>query len=323
MLKTFHTYSNYNKGLLALSVSIILWSLFPILTKFSFSSIPPLWTASLSTLTAAVFFAIVITGKKTWSEYKTCRVWSALITTSLLIGVIQYGLIFYGLQYTSASNASVCCVAEVLFATIIMRYINSEKLSIIQYIGMILMVLGVLAVVLPSAQGVNIGDIIIICSYALSPIGNLFAQRAREQLSSAHIMFFRSMLAGIFLTGIAICFEAEWAFGEWPNWLPLVLINGIIMFGITKLLWVEALHYLPVTLATSLIGVGPFLTMIFAVLILGEQSSLLQWLGLIPLILGVNCVVYFKHVQRFTTHPDRLSSLKNRTLYGLLKRRRS
>ena len=67
----------------------------------------------------------------------------------------------------------------------------------------------------------------------------------------------------------------------------LLLLNGVVIFGISKIFWVEGIHRMSVTKANALSSLNPFITLIFAWLLLKDAPTVWQLSALAPMILGV------------------------------------
>ena len=139
MKSTILSSETHQGELYAISQSF-LWGLFPIFSILSFSSLPPLFAASISTFVAAIFFAITLTIKKKWHEILIRKAWKDLFYITLIIGVLFYVLVFIGMQKTTAGNTSIILLMEILFSIVILRAWKKENLSRKQIIGSFLMV---------------------------------------------------------------------------------------------------------------------------------------------------------------------------------------
>ena len=98
------------QGELLLLGEMLLWAFFPIITIFSCNKLSPIFSLSLSSFFAAIFFAIVISFKKNWQELKIFSAYSPMLKASLMIGVFYYSLIFIASKHTSANNIAIICL---------------------------------------------------------------------------------------------------------------------------------------------------------------------------------------------------------------------
>ncbi len=281
-------------GELFLVSHALMWSIFPVITTFTFNGLTPLFSAGLSTCISALFFGIFITFKRGWHELNIRSAWKDILLTSLFIGIGFYALLFIGIQKTTAGNAGILTQLEVLFSMIILGLWKKEKLKKGHIGGAVLMIIGGILVVYKGEFELNAGDLIIIAATALPPIGNYFAQKARQKVSSSFIMFSRSVISGIFLMILAILFEPTLNTGNLKNSILFVVINGIFLLGLAKILWIESIHRISISKAVALDAIAPAFTLIFAYWLLNETPTGWQILGFIPILIGVWILTDFK-----------------------------
>lgn len=279
--------SEQRKGEALLLLERLLWSLFPIVTVLSFSHVPSLVAFAWTTLCSGIFFAAILVYKGTWREMYNRDLWRYLIWVALSIGVCFYGLYFFGLSKTTPGNAALIALFEVFTSFIFFHVLRKDSITKEHVLGAFFMVLGAVIVLAPSATTFGGGDILILCATLFPPLGNYFQQRAREIASSETIMFMRTLLATPVIFFLAYVFAPQVSFADIWNGLPIFLVNGIFLMGLTKLLWIEVIHRMSVTKAAALGSISPLITLFFAWLILNQAPSALQLLSNIPFILGV------------------------------------
>jgi len=282
---------NTVKGELSIISHMLLWSLFPIFTIFTFLTLPSLYSASFSTLFAALFFSIVLAYKKKWSELLIKEAWVDIIIASFFIGVFYYGLYFIGLKFTTAGNASIASLMELFFSFLVLGLWGKEKIYLKKVIGAVLMFIGALILLLPKASGINYGDLIIVSATIITPFGNYFMQRARKKVSSITIMFVRSFISSISLFFLALFFFPLPTFTDITSSLIFLIPNGIIFLGLSKILWIEGIHRIQITKANSLSTITPLFTIIFSYFLLKEVITTNQIFGAIPIIIGANLIL--------------------------------
>jgi len=274
-------------GDLFILLEAFLWSLFPVITILTYSLLSTLYTAALSTLIAALTFAAILTVKRRWHEVLVREAWLDIFYASIIIGVFFYVLVFMGLRYTSAGNASIVGLMEVFFCFVIFNLLGQERLNGLKKIGAGFMVLGALIILLPKHTAPNLGDLLILAAASFVPFGNYFAQRARKKVSSFTIMFLRSCVSMLFLFVLALIFEVPPNTDILKESFLFLAINGVLLLGISKLLWLEGIHRIPVTKAISIGSISPAFTLIFAYFILHELPTAVQILGFVPIFVGV------------------------------------
>jgi len=233
------------------------------------------------------FFAVVLTVRREWSDFFVYSAWKDLIFITLIIGVGFYGLMFLGIRQTTAGNASIVALMEVFFSFVILRLWGKEFYGLKRMAGAVLMLVGAFTVLFRGADGVNIGDLLILFATAIAPVGNFFQQRARLKVESNFILFVRSIGAGFFLLVLAYLTEKHVQVLELHQSIIFLFINGFFLLGLSKIFWIEGIHLIPITKANSLSSIKPAFTLVFAFFLLHEVPTLWQILGLVPIIIGV------------------------------------
>lgn len=281
--------SQDRKGEFSAYGTAILWSLFPVVTVLTVSALSPLFTAAIATGFSALFFACVLSLRKHWSELRPRAPWKDMLLATFFIGILFYGFVFVGYRFTSAGNGAVVSLMEVFFTFLIVNvFLRHERLDPLHGLGALLMVIGALFVLLPHrTESWNIGDLFILVSTLFPPLGNVFAKRARELVSAETLMFVRSLIAAPFLLTFALILEPIPSASVLHSSLPYLLFSGIFLFGLSKILWIEAVHRLPITKTVALTEIEVVLTLLFAYLLLDQPVTAKQILGVLPMMVGL------------------------------------
>ncbi len=279
--------SETRKGEIAIYSQGILWSLFPIITILSYSSLDPLTSLAWSTALASVFFAVWVTIKHKWYELKHKSAMFDVLMATLFIGIFFYSLYFFGLKYTTAGNASIIALMQIFFSFLFFNIFKKEFISSQQILGILLMLLGALVILLPGFTEFNKGDVLIFIAMTFAPFGNFFQQRARKKISSETMMLIRSIITFPIVLIMAKLLGETIALSNLKDSIWLILINGLVLLGFSKILWLEAIHRISVTKAVSLSSITPLFTLFFAFLILKEIPTAWQLTAFVPLFLGI------------------------------------
>jgi len=279
--------SEQRKGETLIFFEGLIWAFFPIITVLTYAKIPSLLSLAWSTLVAGAFFGFVVTYKRKWHELKNLLLWKYVLGIVLFIGLLYYGFFFTGLTKTTAGNAGLIALFEVFTSFLFFNVLRKDKISWEYKTGALLMVLGAVVVLLPNFSQINIGDLLILAATFFPPAGNLFQQKAREFASSETILFLRSILSAPLIFLLAFFLHIQTPFGNIQSSWLFLLINGAFIFGLSKLLWLEAIHRISVTKALALNSVTPLLTILMAWWILKQSPNIWQVAGTIPLLIGV------------------------------------
>ncbi len=279
--------TNDRIGEVSILSSALLWGLFPVITILAFHSLSPLLTLAMSTIFGGIFFALVLSIKQKWGELKNRSAFKDIFRAALILGVVFYFFFFTGLSHTTAGNASIIALSEALFSYLWFNRWNGEYFSKFHIIGSVLMLVGAAVVLLPNFTHFQWGDFSILAAVMVAPLGNHFQRRARKSVSSEVILFARACIATPFILILAY-FSGENIFAiDLKQSLVFLLINGFLLFGLSKILWIEGIHRISVAKANALYAVSPLFTLIFAFVLLKQPPTSWQFLSFIPIFLGM------------------------------------
>jgi drug/metabolite transporter (DMT)-like permease len=264
-----------------------LWGLFPVITILSYNTISPLISLEISTIFGAFFFAVVLTIKKKWHEVKDTAVLKDILLAAFFLGIVYYLLYFFGLQYTTAGNASIVALTEVFFSYLFFHIWKKDQVPLPHIIGSALMILGAVIVLYPNMHRFQIGDILILGAASVAPFGNYFARKVRAQVSSESLMFIRSLISAFVIFLLVMIFHPHISKNDIQNAFLFLFINGVFLLGLSKLFWVEGIHRISVVKANALSSLSPLLTLIFAWIVLKNSPTIWQLLSFIPMFFGI------------------------------------
>lgn len=282
-----NTLSDTRSGDLYIYISSLLWAIFPIITVLTYSTLEPLPSLAVSTLFAAAFFSGVMTLRKRWHEIKNITALHDILYVTLFIGVGFYFFVFMALKYTSPGNVALVALLEIFTSYILFNMWKKEEFSARHIFGSILMLCGGIIVLLPNAAIFNIGDFLMVIGVTLAPFGNYFQRRARSQVSSETIMFVRSALTAPIVFVLAFLLGQQFTYADIAGSFWFLAINGLLLLGVTKIFWIEAIHRISITRANALSSISPALTLLLAYIILGQHPTVFQLASFVPLVGGL------------------------------------
>jgi len=97
---------------------------------------------------------------------------------------------------------------------------------------------------------------------------------------------FRTVVGLPFIALMAYLFEPSVSYENFMSALPYIFIIGTVIYVISKIMWIEALHRISITKVSAMMGLVPMMTLFFAYLYLNEVPDLRQILGIIPVLIG-------------------------------------
>jgi drug/metabolite transporter (DMT)-like permease len=265
----------------------LLWGFFPIITIISYNSLSPVTSLAFSTLFGAIFFAIVLSIKKKWHEVTNLSALRDILFATFILGICYYLLYFFALRYTSAGNASIIALAEVFFSYLFFNLWKKDNLPLFHLAGAFLMMVGAIIVLYPNIHQFHIGDLLVLAAAIIAPFGNFFARRARKVVSSESILFTRSTIGAIAIFLLGISLKINFSAIDIKNSLFFLIINGFLIFGLSKIFWIESIHRISVVKANAIGCISPLLTLIFAWVILKNVPTVWQLFAIIPMFFGI------------------------------------
>ena len=265
----------------------IIWSLFPIITVLSYKGVPSMVSLAISTFFASICFLILIIYKKKFYELKNILLWKYIFGIVVSIGILYYVFYYFGLTKTTPGNASIISLFEVFTSYMLFNIFRKEHFSFESKVGSTLMVLGAIIVLAPNFSSFNFGDLFILFATFCAPIGNLLQQKAKRISSTETILFLRSIVATPFLFLLVYVFGQGFHIYQIKESIWFLIFNGVIIFGFSKMFWIEGIHRISVTKANALSSLAPLFTLFVAWLWLHQIPTIWQVASLVPFFFGV------------------------------------
>ncbi len=273
------------KGEIYMLLLSVLESWFPIFSLFSIALVGAMFSFALSVSIAAIIFISLVIYQKKLPELFQKDARKDLLLTTFFINLL-FLLAFSGLQYTTAGNMAVIIFMQLFFAYLYFNVFGNHKLSTTHTLGAVIMGVGALTVLIPDDLSLNRGDLIIFVAAALAPFANLYQKRARSYVSSETILAFRNIVALPVLFAIAFISEPIPTQEKLLEATPYILAIGFLVLGLSKVLYIEALHRISITKVSAMLALIPLFTLIFAYFTLNETPDLRQIIGIIPILIG-------------------------------------
>lgn len=283
MQKTHHRHQFIGE-LYTLVLSVI-EAHFPIFAFFTVTALGGLHAYFYSLAIAASLLIIWVLLRGKLGELKRRHAYKNLALTSLFITSL-FSLVFLALQTTSPSHVAIILFLQVLFSYLFLGRRPGEQLDRHHLIGVALMTLGAVIILFPNQLSLKLGDGLALLAAIIAPFANQYQKRARADVSSETILMVRSLIALPFLYLLAQLFEVEPSWDEIQSQALWLFLTGAMVFVVSKILWVEALHRLPITKVNALYAFSPLMTLGLAYLYLAEPPTWTQIFGAIPILIG-------------------------------------
>lgn len=273
------------EGELFVVILSVIESWFPILSIFSIALVGALYSYALVIFFATITLLALLIARNETRLLFTKHAQRDLLLSSFFI-TLMFALVFLGLQYTTAGNMAVIIFLQLLFSYLYFNLIGPEKLTPPHSRGALLMGVGAVVMLYPENLTLNRGDLLVLVAAAIAPLANFYQKRARSHVSSMTLLAYRNIVGLPFLVLLAWWFEPLPGKEQFVEALPYIVTIALLVYVISKILWVEALHRISITKISAMVAFMPIFTLIFAYFALHEIPTLRQTAGILPILIG-------------------------------------
>jgi drug/metabolite transporter (DMT)-like permease len=200
-----------------------------------------------------------------------------------------------GLKTAQATTTAWIVSTSPAFIAVLGWLILKEKLNVLQSLGVLLSMAGVLAVV-SKGDLINLafgsfgttGDFLILISSVNWAMFSILSRKGLK-VHSATLQTFWVMTIGWLL--VSIMFVAGKDYMEIPRldsqgWMAMIFL-GVFTTGLTYIAWFDVLSQLPAAQSGAFLFIEPLVSMVTAAIILKEQITLVSVLGGAVILLGI------------------------------------
>jgi drug/metabolite transporter (DMT)-like permease len=227
--------------------------------------------------------------------------WKIIGLEGVLLFIGGNGMLFVGLQFTTAINGALINSAEPVVTVAVAWAMFRDRLTAIQWIGVIVSVIGVLYLIGRGDGAVflsfdlNIGDVFVLMSAISWAFYAVLMRRVPRELDRLNLVF------GILVAG---------AIAVFPFWIlesifyqatPLIWatvwtvgFNAVFVLILALFLWNHTVEQLGPGRAGLFVHLIPVYTVILAMWLLGEQPYLFHAIGIGLIAIGIFLTTMFK-----------------------------
>jgi drug/metabolite transporter (DMT)-like permease len=270
-----------------------LWGLNQVAAKVAIAEVPPLWQAALRSLGGAALVFV-------WARLRGIALFDrdATLPGGLFAGLLfaaEFGCIFLGLQYTTASRMAVFIYISPFVVALGMPFIaKAEKLSAIQMAGLLTAFAGVAwafseGFSQPAAGPQQwLGDGLGVAAGILWGATTLAIRGSKLSAASAEkTLLYQLAISGVALAAAALAVGQPWA----PTlsaltWASLFFQIVIVTFA-SYLLWFWLIRHYPATRLASFTLLTPVFGLLLGALLLGEPITTRLVVALVAVAIGI------------------------------------
>lgn len=278
---------------ISLFLVAIIWALNFSVIKSSLSEIDPLSFNGMR----FVFAAAIIWTALLWKKQKLSipkKDWLPLIGMGLLGNLVYQGLFIIGIDYTLSANAAVMLGTIPIWVALFSHFFNLEKMNIFKAIGVVFAFAGIVFIISGGKEGFSFGsdtffgDVIIILS---AIVWGGFTILSKPFLSRYTPIQFSTVMSTIgcivlFLVGLPNMIELEWGKISYAAYGGVVY-SGLLSIGAAYIIWNYGLQVVGAVHTATYQNLVPVLGLVFGIVLLNEQLSLLQYVGSALVIAGI------------------------------------
>lgn len=279
----------------ALLTACFLWAVSFVATKVALEEAPPLVVVALRLAISAMCFMIWVAVKPAATRL-TGRQWGGLAWLSLLGTGLHYGTQTVGLQYTTASNASLYAVTGPITIVLLSAIILRERITALKTLGIAVAIVGVL-VVMGVGEGVELdlqghvmGDLLVMLSIVMWGLFTVFGKKLTDEIGALRVTAMVTLIGAIYMAPVGLWQARADGFhlgGLSPSaWLSVAFL-GVGCSFLATLLYFIALGRSESQRVGAYLYTIPPMTAVCAVVLIGETVTVNLVVGSILVILGV------------------------------------
>lgn len=281
---------------LSLVAACVLWAVSFVATKVALAAAPPLVVVSLRLLVSAACFLPWVLAPVGWRGLGGARGLGRLFCLSLLGTGLHYGTQTVGLQYTTASNASLYAATGPITILLLSALLLGERITPRKALGLVLSVAGVLLVMGPGTLaslelGAHVkGDLLVLVSIVMWGLFTVFGKPLTDRLGAVRVTAWVTVMGALWMVPVG-WYEAR-AAGFAPGALTLEAAGAIAFLGVGCSFLATLLYFVALQRTESQkVGVYlytiPPMTAVVAVFYLGEVLSATLLAGAALVMAGV------------------------------------
>lgn len=263
----------------AVLTACFLWAISFIATKAALGTVPPLTVVTLRLLVSALCFAPLLWRRRAGLLRGGAGRFGRLVLLSLAGTGLHYGVQTVGIQYTSASNASLWAMTCPLSITLIAALFLGERVTARKAAGIALALAGVLVVVGPDAlrggmRAHLLGDGLVFLSIFMWAVFTVYGKKLNAELGALELTGASTLIGA--LTMLPLGLWESIARGFSPAAVPAAAWASILFLGagcgfLATLLYFVALERTESQKVGVYLYTIPPMSFLAASLLLGER----------------------------------------------------
>ncbi len=274
-----------------LTISMLFWGFSFIWTKIVFEYYKPI---------TIIFFRLIISSAFLWLLNlwlnRIKRIRKKDLRNLLFLTFLEPFLYFigesYGLTYVSSTVAAVIISTIPLFSPIAGYYFINERITLMNFVGIVISIIGVVLVILKDNLVLNAspqGLALLFLAVVSAIIYSIYLIKLSVRYDVYSIITYQNTFGILFFLPFFFWFDYADFMKVGFHYKPFVSILQLSIFAssVAFLLFSYGVKKLGVTKANAFTNMIPIFTALFSFFILNERLSLINSIGILTVIVGL------------------------------------
>lgn len=278
-------------SLMQIIIAMLLTGTAPVIVKLATQGMPVYLFITLALILAVFLISFVFLKQQKFTEVKT-KVLGRVIAIGF-IGVFLYRVTLYnGLQLLNASEAGIILSLTAGVTAILGMFLNKEKVSTGQWLGVLLSVIGVaiLAWGIIRFSGVSAiaGIALVLGTVLCGALFNVYVKDLSDEIDSVSLALVVTIVAAISIIplGVYDLLTYDMKSISLSGWYGIFHI-GVFVTVLPFLLWFKGAQNISTTMTGILNGLVPVSTVLFSYILLNESFQITHIVGLALILLSI------------------------------------
>jgi drug/metabolite transporter (DMT)-like permease len=278
-------------------LSAALFGVSPVLCKMLIGEMSPALLAGLLYLGSGLGLQLFLLLKRR-NSLRELRCISSRSRLKLLGALLSGGIIAplcltYGIKYGTASEVTLLLNLETVSTTLVAWMVFKEYIGPRVWAGKLLILIAAAVIIMQNEGELSLSfpGLLVVLACIFWGIDNNLT-RDVEELPSTSLALFKGFGAGIFNIVLALLFTSGSATAIQTGG---ALSIGALCYGLSLVLFVEALRRIGAARTTTFFAVGPFIGTLLSIVILGENQSVPYWIAASLMLGGIILIYREKH----------------------------
>jgi drug/metabolite transporter (DMT)-like permease len=267
------------------AISAILFGSVATVSKASLLTVNPLvLSATVYLVSSAVLFPLAYRSK----SLVTLRDLGLVVIIAVFGAALAPALYFYGLQNSTAANATLLSNGEIVFSILLATLFFKEKIRPQGYPAIALVIAGLILVTTNfefNVPEVSLGNLLLLSATIFWAIDNNISRAVAGRISAAKLAQIKSLIGSALLSAVILSMQIPVELDITD--VPLILILGIFGFALSLYFFIQSLR-LSGTINTILIfSLSSPIGLVFAWLFLQETITIWQIMASGLMLVGI------------------------------------